>query len=257
MFYGKLTTNEIDNLDKQQLVVLFPIGTVEQHGAHLPSDTDSRIAQGIAKKVEEKNPQGIVVLPTFNYGVVGTMPGNLELTKNSFEAAILDICKSVLGQGFNKIFLLNGHSGNQNYLTDIVGELNSGDAPCAMTIPLYLSGERGFRALKQVGFNDWIRHGDEVETSLVLALDNNLVKKDKIKDETGLIKTKDFKPLDDGIIKLGLSWGCETKIGICGEPSKATKEIGEFLLNEAAEEILDMIKQFEDIIEKVKIQKRS
>ncbi|MDP2855532.1 MAG: creatininase family protein, partial [bacterium] len=154
---------------------------------------------------------------------------------------------------------LNGHGGNQNYFEEIVSSLNV-DYPYAATIPLYLSGKRGTQALKRVGYKYWIRHADEIETSIILAIDEKLVRKDKIVDEIGPFKTKDYKPFDEGTLKLFLPWEYESESGVYGEPSKATKEAGNFLFNEAAEELLDLITQFEKItkkIEKIEAEKQN
>jgi len=250
MIYANLTSEEIKNLNKEHLVVLFPVGAIEQHGPHLPVDTDVRIVEAIAKKVEEKLPEKIVVLPTFSFGVVGTRPGSLDMDYRLFEQAILGISKSALEQGFKKIFFLNGHGGNQNYFEEIVSDLNV-DFPYAATIPLYLSGKRGTQALKKVGFKYWIRHADEIETSLMLVIDEKAVKKDKIVDEVGPLSTRDYKPFDEGALKLFLPWEYESQSGVYGEPSKATKEIGKILLNEAADELIDLITQFEKITKKI------
>lgn len=260
MIYANLTSEEIKNLDKDHLVFIFPLGAIEQHGAHLPVDTDSRIVESIAKKTESKAPDKIVVLPTFSFGVAGGgYSGSITVSDREFKQIVLDVCKSILAQGFKKIFLLNGHGGNQSYVEDIATDLNV-DFPYAVTIPLYLSGKRGTQALKKVGFKYWIRHADEIETSLMLAIDEKSVRKDKIIDETGLLKTKDYKPLDEGTLKLFLPWEYESKSGVYGEPSKATKEAGDFLFNEAAEELLDLITQFEKItkkIEKIEAEKQN
>ncbi|MDP2856342.1 MAG: creatininase family protein, partial [bacterium] len=103
MFFAQLTADEIKDLNKEHLVVLFPVGAIEQHGPHLPVDTDARIVEAIAKKVESKSPEKIIVLPTFSYGVVGTRPGSLNIDYRLFELAILGISKSALDEVFKKI----------------------------------------------------------------------------------------------------------------------------------------------------------
>ncbi|MCX8016225.1 MAG: creatininase family protein [Patescibacteria group bacterium] len=250
MIYSDLTVEELKNLNKEHLVVLFPMGAIEQHGPHLPLGTDSYIAENIAKKIEQKAPDKIVLLPTLFYGVSGSYAGSLDVDNRIFEELTLGISKSVLNNGFRKIFFLNGHGGNQSYLEDVIASLNI-EYPYAATIPLYLSGKRGVQALKKVNFKYWVRHADEIETSLMMAINEKLVQKEKVIDETGLLKTKDYKPLDEGTLKLFLPWEYESVSGVYGEPSKASKEIGEFLLDEAAEEILDIINQFEKITQKI------
>lgn len=250
MIYSDLTVEELKNLNKEHLVVLFPIGAIEQHGPHLPLGTDSYIAETIAKKIESKAPDKIVLLPTLFYGVSGSYGGSLDVDNRVFEELLMGIAKSVLNNGFRKMFFLNGHGGNQSYLEDVIASLNV-EYPYAATIPLYLSGKRGIQALKKVNFKYWVRHADEIETSLIMAMNEKLVRKDKIIDETGLLKTKDYKPLDEGTLKLFLPWEYESISGVYGEPSKASKETGEFLLEEATEEILDIINQFEKITQKI------
>jgi creatinine amidohydrolase len=251
MIYTKFTTEEIKDLPKEHLVVVLPIGAIEQHGPHLPLDTDSRIVEAIAKRAEEKAPDKIMLLPLLPYGVTQpNYPGSITVGDQAFKQTLVEIARSVLNEGFKKIFFLNGHGGNQSYVEDAVTDLNI-EFPSAATIPLYLSGKRGRQALRKVGFKYWIRHADEIETSIMLFIDEKSVRKDKIIDEVGILKTSDYKPFDEGTLKLYLPWEYETKSGVYGEPSKATKEIGEFLLEEAANELIDIIIQFEKITQKI------
>jgi len=148
MIYSELTVEEIKNLDKGHVVALFPLGAIEQHGFHLPVGTDAFIAENIAKRVEEKAKDKIVLLPTLSYGVSGGYSGSLNVDDKTFKQIVLGISQSALDNGFRKMFFLNGHGGNQSYLEDVIATLNI-EYPYAATIPLYLSGKRGVQALKR------------------------------------------------------------------------------------------------------------
>ena len=91
--------------------ILLPLGSTEQH-AYLSLETDNILAERMA--LEAAEPLGVPVLPVLPYGVTGftAFPGSPTLRLNTFAAVVHDILDSLHGQGFHRIVIVNGHSGN-------------------------------------------------------------------------------------------------------------------------------------------------
>jgi creatinine amidohydrolase len=97
-------------LEKDDRIVL-PVGSTEQH-AYLSLETDNILAERAA--VEAAEPLGVPVLPVVPYGVTGftAYPGSPTLAESTLLAMLSDIADSLLGQGFGRILVVNGHGGN-------------------------------------------------------------------------------------------------------------------------------------------------
>ena len=91
--------------------IVLPVGSTEQH-AYLSLGTDNILAERAS--VEAAEPLGVPVLPVLAYGVTGftAYPGSPSLRETTLLAALSDIADSLLGQGFARILVVNGHSGN-------------------------------------------------------------------------------------------------------------------------------------------------
>ena len=92
--------------------IVLPVGSTEQH-AYLSLDTDNIIAERLA--LEAAEPLGVPVLPVLAYGVTGfsMFPGSPTLQPDTYAAVVRDILGSLHAQGFRRIFVANGHSGNK------------------------------------------------------------------------------------------------------------------------------------------------
>ncbi len=249
MHYASLSAAVLSRLDLRDVVALLPIGTLEQHGPHLPLYTDTAIAAGIADAVERLRPQGpgaVVLLPALPYGVSTyplDPPGGIRVSPRHFEGLVVDIVQGLFALKFPLVFLLNGHGGNISHLTNVLKTVNERHAPAHLcgTTPLYLGGPRGQAALAAAGFPEGIRHADEVETSLMLALHPKEVHPDLAQDDLGRFRTPRYLPYDDGPLKLYLPFSAESREGVYGAPRRASVSAGERLVAEAAAEVLEMI----------------
>ena len=150
---------------------IIPIGSLEQHGEHLPVSTDSLIAEHIAGLVAEQIPS--FVFPLIPYGVSYEHKPmfNVSIRNSTLSSMICDICLSLAENGIKKIILLNGHHGNIGVLQYIAQEVN-GKIP--KDINIY---SINYWRLMENEFD----HAGNVETSLVLAIDPRLVRMDKAK----------------------------------------------------------------------------
>jgi len=208
------------SIKKKKQVAVIPIGSVEQHGSHLPVSTDSDIVTEIAKRLSEK--KGYLLLPTLTYGVSFEHAPffNLSIRESTLRNVLIDLCSSLLANNIKTVFIINGHHGNLKSIKNINLKLQK------------LSKNK----IKVFSLSYWhfmkreFDHAGFVETSLMLAISKNVKMRFAKK---GLITDKMTK---QQIKKLGRlanqSFPKATKNGIWGDPTKATKKDGHAILAE-------------------------
>lgn len=111
--WQELSWPRIKECVEKERVVIIPIGVIEQHGHHLPLDTDAFIAQEITRAAARRDPE-ILVGPTVPFGFTPSnknFPGSISLTAATWMALIREVVQSVVRHGFSRIALFNGHGG--------------------------------------------------------------------------------------------------------------------------------------------------
>ena len=199
--------------------VIIPVGSIEQHGAHLPISTDSDIVTEIASRLAKKC--GFVVFPTISYGVSWEHEPlfNLSLKENNLKQMLHDIIISLRKNHIKKIIILNGHHGNLKALKKFERKIIRKKLKIKISVLSYWH-------FMQQRFD----HAGHIETSLMLAISNN-VKMNKAKK--GLITENLNNKQISRINKIALkSFPKATKNGIWGNPLNATKRDGMKILSE-------------------------
>ena len=197
--------------------IIIPIGSIEQHGAHLPISTDSDIVTEIASRLAKKC--GFIVLPTISYGVSFEHEPlfNVSVSPKRLVLVIEDIIRSLGDNHIKEIIILNGHHGNLGMLDEQTTK---------------------FRGMKVSKLSYWhfmkhkFDHAGFVETSLMLAISNKVKMK---KAKRGLITNGLTHKEKQSINKLSTKPGGfpkVTKNGVWGDPTAATKKDGQRFLSE-------------------------
>ena len=103
--------------------VIIPVGSIEQHGSHLPISTDSDIVTEVASRLAKKC--GFIVLPTISYGVSLEHEPlfNLSLKENNLRKILDDIITSLNKNHIKKIIILNGHHGNLRTIDSVIADV--------------------------------------------------------------------------------------------------------------------------------------
>ena len=197
--------------------VIIPIGSIEQHGAHLPISTDSDIVTEIASRLAKKC--GFIVLPTISYGVSFEHEPlfNTSLKADNLKKILEDIIFSLEKNHIKKIFILNGHHGNLETLKRLSGVCKPG---LIETLSYWHFMKHEFD------------HAGFVETSLMLAISNKVKMK---KAKKGLITKGLSEDEVKRIGKLSAEPGGFPKVaknGVWGDPTGATKKDGQRFLVE-------------------------
>lgn len=227
MILGRLTWPETEALDRD-LVVLLPTGSFEQHGPHLPLLTDTLLAEAVAQEAERQCPEDCILLPALWLGASGhhlPFPGTLSHRFEGYVSAIQQVIRCLAKEGFHRIFVLNGHGGNQEPNGTALREMKE-------ELPHLTLCHSGYYAFVEREASELLRgplkrmsHACEAETSLMMHLHPDLVRKDRIADD-GL------QP-DPAILGLVSSWDQVSGEGVLGFPSYADAETGRKLFEAA------------------------
>ncbi|HEX2615390.1 MAG TPA: creatininase family protein, partial [Nitrososphaera sp.] len=118
-----MSEHDFQNALKKTRRAIIPVGSLEQHGSHLPVSTDSLIAEYISRMVAEM--VGAFVLPVVSYGVSFEHKPmfNVSLRNSTLSTMICDACVSLAENRIRQIILINGHHGNMGALQYIAQEL--------------------------------------------------------------------------------------------------------------------------------------
>lgn len=251
--YAEHTWLELRELSRRDdLVIVIPTATLEDHGYHLPIDTDVRLIEAIARgAVERFNRRGPGVALLFPTAVHGYTPhhmdftGTITLRWNVFVESLLDCGRSLCRHGFDRILLLNGHGSNAP-LVDIAARLINVEhrGAVAMASTLYLTTPESTELLARQRDSGpgGMSHACELETSLYLALNPELVQMDRavaeIPDWTEHVWS-DWP--DAGPLSYMPHWSGLTRSGVIGDPTVASAEKGRVLLDRARDEAADFI----------------
>ncbi|MDQ1327466.1 MAG: creatinine amidohydrolase, partial [Candidatus Poribacteria bacterium] len=168
--YNRLTWEEMNEAIAMQKVVILPAGSTEQHGRHLPLDTDTFLVESVCLELGRQIPEKVLVLPTISYGLNMhhiDFPGTIHIEPETFIAFCLNITKSIAYHGFKKMLIVNGH-GSNGPLVDLVARKTVLATESICTAVSYFS--LAMNAFNQVKDTQVIAHSDEFETSLYLYL---------------------------------------------------------------------------------------
>lgn len=219
----KMTADEICTLDPELAII--PVGSLEQHGPHLPIMTDWAIATELGKRIAEK--MGAFLLPALPVSTCREhmgKKGSVWMEPTTFYQMMFDIIMSLKTQGFKRVGILTTHGG-VFIATPLVRDLNAKfqpDLQVAIVTPDTVK-------VKNIIETDGL-HADESETSQMLAIAPETVHMDR---------AIDFVP---DVPRPYLNYGSIFRAcpgGVWGEPTKATAEKGEQFLEEFAKMAVD------------------
>jgi creatinine amidohydrolase len=212
-------------IKKSKKSAIIPIGSIEQHGPHLPVSTDTDIVSEIARLVSEKCK--FFLLPTISYGISFEHAPlfNLSLKGKTLQKILIDICISLSSNNINTIFILNGHYGNQKYLENLNNKIK---VVSKKKIRVFVFSYWHF--MKQE-----FDHAGFVETSIMLAISKKVKMNLAMK---GLISKNMSQKEKIWLSKLASkSFPSVTSNGVWGDPTKANAQDGKKLLSEIVRNI--------------------
>lgn len=247
-YWGNLTWLELREVAKRKPVVIQPIGAMEQHGAHLPLDTDDFIVTRLCHAAGLLAPEELLVMPVIPYAFNAhhmDFPGVIAIRWDSIINYLLDTLQSMAHHGFDRFILISGHGVNPPYLAVVGNEVNVRTGGlCASLLWAALADNVGeVRDSVQPG---GMAHACELETAVMLHLDPARVRTDLTADEMGFAQGRYLQmDLQGGTgVHLGEHWWSSfSPTGVAGEATKAAAEKGRLMFERAAENLVELVRE--------------
>lgn len=229
MRWETLTGPELKSLAGEDVLPILPVGSLEQHGPHLPVWTDSFIAHNMALRTAAKASTKCVVLPPIWLGLSEhhlPFGGTISSDYATFNAIIRSVVRSLKALGFRRLLIINGHGGNIEPLAVSVRECAHEFAMpvVATSWPQAAPAEIAATLTTQ----PQVMHACEGETSVWLALDAGQVRQDRIP------APNNAPPAPAGYSRFYSFWERAAPTGVRGDARAATAEKGEALLEACA-----------------------
>ncbi len=252
--YEDLTWDEVNQAVENKLIPVLPVGTIEQHGPHLPIKMDRWTATEISKEECKRHPSRLLFMPEIPYGYtthVMDFPGSVTIHHETFIRYVVDVLKSVAYHGFKKIIVINGHGSNMPPLDLAIRRVNmetSSEVSLTAWWNLTAVNPDFMSKWRESKYPGGCAHAGEAETSLALHLDENIVNMENAKSEKGLNKyNSSYQWIDlwaAGPVNTTSWTSTFTDSGICGEADKATKEKGKMIFEEAVKNLIGWADEF-------------
>ncbi|ELZ79091.1 creatinine amidohydrolase [Haloferax larsenii JCM 13917] len=247
--WAGMTAREVRDIGSQSgSIMVIPVGSIEQHGNHLPVVTDSLLVEAMVDAaVERTDDVPLVVSPTVWSGFSPhhlPFGGTLSLDFENLRAILENIAHTGLENGFDAVLFVNGHGGNGPLIGSVVSTVGvDTDAEVLGTTYFELASDR-IEALRDTETGG-MAHGGEFETSLMLAVRPDLV---------GDISERDGEPMDEhyqwagqdlldgGSVGVYRSFDVYSNSGAIGLPEEASAEKGERIRSIIGEELASLLR---------------
>jgi creatinine amidohydrolase/Fe(II)-dependent formamide hydrolase-like protein len=238
---AELTWPEAEQRFREVDVALLPVGAIEQHGPHLPLDTDAWDAEYLARRVaaECSEPKPLA-LPLIPYGVSfhhEDFSGTIGVSNDALAKMVYDVGMSCARNGITKLIIINGHGGNQATL-QFAAQMINRDAHIFTTVD---TGETSDVDLDSLCETDNDVHAGEIETSTSLATRPHLVRMDLAEREVQSFSNRYL----DFSARRSVEWYARTaKIsssGVLGDPTRATPEKGRQMWDVMVRNLVELI----------------
>lgn len=227
------TSTSTSEAERTARVAVLPVGSLEQHGDHLPLSTDTIVACAVAERVATA--YGLRLLPPITFSCShehAAWPGTVSLRASTLITLIEDIAGSLRASGTEKLVIINGHGGNY-VLSNVVQEANTAFPRSMALFPGRGDWNAARSAAEMKSNSSEDMHGGELEVSILLH-----VAPDQVQDG---YQTDDHEATDrPHLLTLGME--AYTTNGIIGRPSLATAEKGEVALDALTERFEEYLK---------------
>ncbi len=254
--YDELTWPEMREAIARQPVVLLPFGTVEDHGPHLPLNTDNIIVEAVCLEAARRAPEEMLVMPLVAYGLDEhhmDFPGTVSVDMQTLIAYVADVAMSPARHGFTHILVVNGHGSNAS-IADLAarrvvletGAICGAISPNAAIDPTL--AEPTFSQMRRSSPGG-VAHACEYETAMMLYLRPDLVQMERAVREIGQVKLTYFNwdHPEPSALAWQDWWSRMSESGVCGDPTVATAEFGRALFETTVENFIHFVREFRTI----------
>lgn len=249
-----LTWKEIRRAAESGATAVLPLGSMEQHGPHLPVVTDTLLVESVVAAALSETARALegafVLAPTLWIGASNHHQTffALSLGENTYIEVLVEMIRSFHLAGFQRLFILNGHGGNSAPLRVALSRIRHERISMLVGAAEYWSVAAP--ALKRLRKSEsgGAAHGGEIETSLMLHLNRDTVKTAEIK---ALIPQMpegfEIDLVESGSVSLSLSWEAVSKTGQVGDGTVASAESGERFFEEITKAVAETLRVFHNM----------
>jgi creatinine amidohydrolase len=241
IWLDELSTKEAAQAAQEGTVIIFPIGSVEEHGAHLPLCTDSVQSEFIALEVAKKT--GCLVAPPFRHGICNAghnFPGTMSVEFDTLFMVARDVLSELTHNGFCRIIILTGHAGSAHMTAlklaaqEIVRRKQNPNGPRKTRIMVLSDYDFADELKERLGFPKEDGHAGAIETSRIMAIRPDLIKS---KGKASFPKMPRFEVVADPERYF--------PSGVMGDPTLATKEKGKVMNQYLVEQVVKLVVDLE------------
>jgi creatinine amidohydrolase len=248
--FEKLRLPELKAYAAGEATILIPVGAIEQHGPHLPVETDTLAATTMSITCAQAF-DDVLVLPAVPWGLSNShvdLGGTLSLRPTTLLELGMDLTESLVRMGFGRIVWVNGHLGNRPFLGLVVYESKRQFGLSVGALTYFELGAEEFNRVRQTAMGG-TGHACEFETSLLLHL---------VPDAVGSYEggphpvapftTYDFRDITHaGPASIGYTFKERFPEGIAGDPSVASAETGAVIFAACRDALISFVKQYQQV----------
>lgn len=246
--WAGMTARQIRDAGEQEgSLLIIPVGSIEQHGNHLPVVTDTLLVEAmIDTAVERLDDVPVVVTPPVWCGFSPhhlSFGGTLSLDFENLRAVLEDVARTGIQNGFDSVLFVNGHGGNGPLINAVVSTVGiETEAEILGTTYFELAADQ----IKELRTSDTggMAHGGEFETSVMLALRPDLVAEVEHRDSELMDEQYEWGGqdlLDGGNVAVYRSFDAYSDSGAIGAPKQASAEKGEQIRSIIGKELAALI----------------
>ena len=249
ILWHEMTLTEFEEALREKAMVILPIGSMEQHGPHLPVSVDINDTYNMALEAARRvdDPWIIVAPPVWSAFSPPhvAFPGTISLRLTTFIDMMLQICVSIYRQGFQKILILNGHGSNP--VAPICEQLAEDK--------VYVLGVTWWNLiadeLKEIGESPLggMSHACEAETSLQMVLQPDALRMEQAVKHVipPIIPMAKHDLRDMGPVVYGFDTRRQSETGVLGDATLATEEKGSLILDAVANQLIETMREYKKI----------
>jgi creatinine amidohydrolase len=251
MQYAELKHTEV--AAHRHKVVVAPIGSLEQHGQHLPMLTDSMINAEICRRADAELGDEALFLPVLWVGASDhhrRFPGTVSISNGVYTQVLEDMLESLIGSGFKRIALFNSHGGNSNpgqaALYNVQMRHRDERDLWLVFATWFAMAAPQIAALDVLEKQDHVTHACELETSMILRIRPELVRMDLARGANFDFGSAFYTPDSSGPSRVTVVRPFEhiSATGALSHPEAATPEKGEVLYEVAVRELVAFVREF-------------
>jgi len=246
--YAEHTWPEVREAVRESKVPLLPVGSIEDHGPHLPLETDTFIVSEICRRAAERIPEEVVLMPEISYCFNEhhmDFPGNISVEPYHFIDYVFDVCRSLTRHGFRRIMMINGHGSNAPFLDIVARRVNNETDSICVSVNWWSLARDAIRRI--VGPTS---HAGEMETSVMLYLKPEAVDMGKAEADLNIYMGQGKSKfiwrdlVNPSPVSFMEWWSRFAKVGVIGDPTKATAEKGRIIVEETVARLVEFIREW-------------